>query len=334
MTDCERPAGSPVYGRTTGGAGAPATAPTGQPRPSPRPLPRPSDNNGDQAGDERDIKIKIKEKWKTKAALPAWAIPVTAQVQLTIFVRAIEEFHPIAYEVVQMSPDGELIYTRGLITDTGTLLAERVTLTLTSGWLISVSVGLASGVFAGFVHRVRAVLVLPGVTTRPATVLLDGMLSYEQSISWPYSVSQMTPEGDLFFSPAITAPAAGVEAAYTIPLGATARIVGARATLVTSAAVATRRAFLALDNGSGGLQYLSRLAVNQLASTTVIYDWAPDNSDAQVIGTRTLLPLTPESGRATDGYIITTATDLLQAGDQWSSIELHLQMSITPRWAF
>ena len=112
-------------------------------------------------------------------------------------------------------------------------------------------------------------------------------------------------------------PAANTEIAVTVPAYATWRVMGATATLVTSAAVANRLVTLIVDDGANEL-FRVNAAVTQAASLTYSYSFASAVSDTVVPGNVVKLPqLIIKSG-----YRIRTLTTNLQAGDDWSAMRL------------
>ena len=118
----------------------------------------------------------------------------------------------------------------------------------------------------------------------------------------------------------VAQPAAGADWSLAIPSGHVYRLLAVMATLVTSAAVATRIPRLVVSDGNTRLIDVPPFAT-QAASLTRRYLYLPQCS-AFATGNGVLSPLPDISLQA--AWTIGTLTDAIDAADQWSSIVLHV----------
>jgi hypothetical protein len=118
-----------------------------------------------------------------------------------------------------------------------------------------------------------------------------------------------------------TDPAAGAEITETVPANAVWRWIGGLATLVTDATVADRRVHVTIDNGTS--VYWEGVSTSvQAASLTNKYSiGAPV---AAAIGNVHFIPL-PLDTYLVGGDRIITATDLLEAGDNWGAPQFRVE---------
>jgi hypothetical protein len=146
--------------------------------------------------------------------------------------------------------------------------------------------------------------------------LLQGYVTSVQRLAWPGSALQSSVVGPgAFRIVGGTNPAAGVEISETTPVGARWRLIGLRASLVTSAVVGNRRVVLDFDDGINAHVSVGS-AVDQPASTTRIYTFTAAGSDAATVtGTdiRIAIPHVPLLA----GHRVRTRTSGLDAGDDW-----------------
>ena len=116
------------------------------------------------------------------------------------------------------------------------------------------------------------------------------------------------------------APGVGVDWTISVPAGMVWDFESIQATLVSSAVAATRAVRLQVTDGN--TVYLDLPAsATQILSLTRRYSWFP-LAPPSAIGSGILSPM-PDL-RVDAGTIIRVVTDLLDVGDQWSSIVLDL----------
>lgn len=115
-------------------------------------------------------------------------------------------------------------------------------------------------------------------------------------------------------------PAAGADWSLAAPAGHLYQLVSVIATLTTSAAVATRAARLVLGDGNATFLHVPA-ATTQVASLARRYGWWA-TGQVLAVGSDIESPL-PGIALQT-GWTIGSATDLVDVGDQWSAIRLHV----------
>lgn len=119
-------------------------------------------------------------------------------------------------------------------------------------------------------------------------------------------------------------PAAGADFVIPVPSGEDWRILGIRATLVTSAVVANRTPSLAIDDQTNiGNEFPSLTVIP--ASQTVIVIWSGDASYAStaVVGGKLIVPI-PLVVLPT-AYRARSITNLIDVADQWSAITVMIE---------
>lgn len=124
----------------------------------------------------------------------------------------------------------------------------------------------------------------------------------------------------------VTSPAAGADWSQAVPAGHLWQLLAVTATLTTSAVVANRSAKLILGDGTNTFLTIPA-AVVQAASLGGVYSWAvganPASLGAVQLGPLPDLVLPP-------AWTIGVSTALLDVGDAWTAIRLHL-VDVTAR---
>jgi hypothetical protein len=116
----------------------------------------------------------------------------------------------------------------------------------------------------------------------------------------------------------IVAPAAGAELSLTVPGGSVWIPRALKATLVTSAAVATRSVNLQLSDGSTSLWHLFAGAT-QVAGLTVVYSFVAGWDLATGTSGQGDVSCGLPDMALPAGYVLSTHTNLLDVADQWSA---------------
>jgi len=118
----------------------------------------------------------------------------------------------------------------------------------------------------------------------------------------------------------VAAPAAGADWSLTVPAGHIYEVLSIQASLVTSAAVATRQVSLTLSNGVAVFLTLAA-GFSQLTGLTRRYAWYPFANPYTVLPDGiNEIPTTILQGLS----IIASSTALIDAGDQWSAVKLQV----------
>lgn len=118
-------------------------------------------------------------------------------------------------------------------------------------------------------------------------------------------------------------PAAGADWSAAPPVGATWRVLGGSAQLVTSNAVFNRQVYLVFKHGGLELYRIAAAAV-QAASATVVYEFLPGQTIVTLVATYQPMFL-PSWCFLDPRMTVGTTTTNLQAGDQWSNVVLLLE---------
>src|SRR5216684_6744262 len=202
---------------------------------------------------------------------------------------------------------------------------------LSEGFLLDVAVGIFTGaeIKRGQMFVIIGIIRGSGANALWAQTLVQDYVSTQQAIGWPGSATRSTLDGAGFLHiVSSTIPAAGADASMAVPTGIRRRVYSVNALLTTSAAVANRSA--ELDLSSGGISWwrLGPSAV-QAASLTKRYVFAPGAPLAADAAGVQVQPLpNPLFMSALD--VMATATAGLQAGDQWTALQAHVEDWIEP----
>lgn len=115
-------------------------------------------------------------------------------------------------------------------------------------------------------------------------------------------------------------PAAGAEIAETVPTGARWELLMFKATLITSAVVATRAVILRFDDGVNEF-FRSDANFNHVASTTGVYNFGQGLVTPLSGHVGGLLAGLPINNRLPAGARIRTLTSAIDVGDQYSAVQ-------------
>lgn len=150
----------------------------------------------------------------------------------------------------------------------------------------------------------------------------SGFVYVDKGIMWPSANHQdAVPNRGDFATVKSANPAAGTEAALTIPAGQLWRILAAHIQLATDATVVNRSIRLAL-NISGGQKWIAFNVQAQTASTTYTHHFAHYGyANGEVSGAEMIYSL-PQNIWLTPGSTIATDTLNLQAGDDYGIMVL------------
>jgi len=160
--------------------------------------------------------------------------------------------------------------------------------------------------------------------------LCSGQVFGGKSISYPNVSSELPrPTGGLIYDILNTAPAAGVNIGYTVPAGQTWRIIACSAELVTSAAVANRRARIEMTSDSF-VKAFGQSTIDQTASQTRRYCAANYGTvQSELAGTFIAVNI-PGGVLLPENSTIFTQTINIQAGDQWTGMSLLAEVFFNP----
>jgi hypothetical protein len=202
---------------------------------------------------------------------------------------------------------------------------QAFTMQLQEGYLLSLRVSADVSSTTRGQTFVR-VLFNRGTPTAGVTVgVLLADYAYPQAqISWPYGrvITPLEGPGDIR-ALAVGNPAAGTDWTFTCPANTRLRICSLQATFTASAAVANRQVQLIVDDGTtpywtdDGTANITAGQVAQVAATTT-------NAPAGIITTVQDLVF-PPSLYLVAGHRIRTSTVGIQAGDQWSLINIAVE---------
>ncbi len=201
---------------------------------------------------------------------------------------------------------------------------------LLEGYLLSVTVISSSATWIGQTFcRVRLNRgLIPALPGNAFSTLVSGYVNRFQPIGWPGGQYLRAVDGPGFLQTyAPGNPAAGADIAFSSTAAGRARLQTFTATLTTSAVAGNRFPSFALAFSSvPGVQFQVQDTVAVPASTTITYSIAPGGTNVRGGGApifATLPVPSPFIGRS--GVTVTSSTQGILAGDQWSAIRATLE---------
>lgn len=201
------------------------------------------------------------------------------------------------------------------------------TIPLAEGYLLSVGVTGNTALKRGTTF-VRVWINRGAVSTlspNAATVLIADYVTQTAVVGWPYGRVLSPPEGPgNVKNVPIGAPGAGVDWTTTQPGGVRWRLQSWNAQLVTSATVANRIVRGFIKTGGGSIVWQGSPSAVIPASQTVQVSAASGQFTASTDPATVGVAL-PSPAMVNGAFIIGVSTTGLQAGDQWSGIQLHVE---------
>ena len=193
---------------------------------------------------------------------------------------------------------------------------------LGTGYLLNISAVVSGFVFTGQVFVIVSIIRgLGGATFLLGTLIASYITSF-QPIGWPGTpINNSVETGGYYRSIVGTKPPAGVDITETCPTGARWELIAIELKLTTSAVAAARNPKLQLFvSGTLWYQAYGALLFNANSNAILLASQLALRDNTGVIAgiQYEALPLTP-GNRLLAGDIFQTATDALDAGDQWQS---------------
>lgn len=202
---------------------------------------------------------------------------------------------------------------------------------LGEGFLLSCSVFLGSGsAKRGQCYMQLGIARGLGAARFPHRILTQGYIGTAVNLTWPGNRLEQPTEG-VGFNRAIvgTNPAANVEILETVPTGARWKFYALRAVLATDANVANRRPSVVIDDGTN-IFAVTYHPLTAPASSSVSFDWAQGMRIATTVRSSDDITGLPIALTISGGYRIRTATENLQAGDDWAAPTYMVEEWIEP----
>lgn len=204
---------------------------------------------------------------------------------------------------------------------------QSFTIPLAEGYLLGLVATSASATGRG--QTFVRVYVVRGATSIPPTnavaLLVSNYITTTVGATWP--------GGQLFFPTdgqgwvhalTVNNPAAGAEWTFTNPAFIKRRIQSVSATLVTSAAAGTRLPQISITGTAGARIYQAAATQGIGPSLTATVIFAP--VALAPVGNTNLLTVPLALPALTyDGYIVSSLTQGIDAGDQWSAIKIDVE---------
>lgn len=225
---------------------------------------------------------------------------------------------------------GRIWHADGSVNEFSNLLAPTSDRTLNNfvqvleyGWLTSVclTVSGAPAITRGTTLGTILIARPPATAFVPKMILAQDYITTQNGPFWPYprSVSGFEGPGRII-TVTVANPAAGADWSTGLPIFGRWRIRAIRAVLATSAVVATRIAYLQI-NQTGLLRLMIAPSATQLAGLTVFYSGAPYAANVTQ-GTTEFEWALPTDFQVQNPVAIGTNTIALQAADQWGPITI------------
>lgn len=200
--------------------------------------------------------------------------------------------------------------------------ASAVRFSLGDGWLLNAQVIVSAGTPSVGQTFARLSLVR-GLTANAVDqfTLAADYVTAKMPLSYPGSgVLRATEGAGALRSITGSVPAAGAEVSESVPTGARWELIAFRATLTSSATVATRVPQLSLDDGTTLLCRIAQTA-SIPASASAPFAWVRGALLAPTAGGNDLVQGAPLGFYLGAGYRLRTVTAGIQAADQWSATQ-------------
>jgi len=237
------------------------------------------------------------------------------QMRVTIFSSAAGAYLKVQGRILQ--PPGIVVPFTELFYPTPDRVQCSYQFELPEGWLLGLrcrsDTVFSSGRMYTYVDLVKGHVNTANVLHQ----LTAGYVSSSREVSWPYGTNEAPRSGPGWIRSVVgTNPAAGVEISETVPTSAHWRLVSFLYALATSATAANRYSSLKILDPSYVVVQIDPPAL-QPASTNHLYNYGPSLPSRPLVIRCHLSPL-PENLVLRPGWVITTFTDDLQAGDDYS----------------
>jgi len=223
--------------------------------------------------------------------------------------------------------DGTIIPVLAQIATTAsTTTALTKTITVPSGFILSATIAAPAATHGTLFTRLTIQRGVGSGDVTRGNVLIDGTPSQFTTLGYPeMGIAPALSGFGLITYQSVTAPGAGADWTFTVQAGLTAIVRGVRAQLVTSATVATRLARVQITDGTH-IACDVAAGATQVASLTNLYNWAAGVT-VNALGTAPVIINAglPRECRLSAGYTIQSATQNIQAADQWSAIVLEVE---------
>lgn len=217
-----------------------------------------------------------------------------------------------------LTPEGEI--KEGELDTLPFANTQFLSVPIFEGWLLSFGIRLPSGNAAGTWVFAQAMVVrtpTPNFSTFSYGLIWQGYVYTGANTGWPGQPSKEITDGPgVLRSVTITPAGAGVDISTQVPANRRWIPLCIRANLVTSATVANRFPVWEILDSVGNIVYQIGPNVAQAASGNINYNVAPGNQFYSDTQGNILIPF-PTQLVLKHNYFIRTATNNLQAGDQW-----------------
>jgi hypothetical protein len=229
--------------------------------------------------------------------------------------------YPVFIFYRSVANDGRLQDGLQVVTTDGLAARQRTLIALPGGLLTHVSLGIAGDLGATGEVRARVGVGTRGGDNAAFSVLVDGYVGGGDNIQWPIQQLTQVHQGrgkKVDLNGAV--PAAGVAATVTVPASWVYDIESISAELATSAVAGTRFNRYGTTNATAAQLYcITQSNTTQAASQTRRWTAATRLGLGGAVGT---VEYSVALGAVTllGGAVLTTITDGLDAGDQWTAM--------------
>jgi len=257
---------------------------------------------------------------------PTTILYVTRDDHFRLDVRNSDPVVSINIHARQLLPDGTIHRTFQTFAVTSDRSINTFSFDLAEGFLLNLSIGVASNASAKYGKTFVAVRLIYGNVTISTTsgVLIAGYLAGLTNLVWPISQPAYDAQGTgATRSITGTTPAAGATNSDTVPTAAKWRLHSYKVAFTASAAVANREVALVITDGVNPLVTVTA-AFTQVAGQAFGYQWSLGTQFlAPTVGTQRILPA-PDMYLSA-GFQLQTDCRNEQAGDQFSAAQFEVE---------
>jgi hypothetical protein len=209
---------------------------------------------------------------------------------------------------------------------------SRQDFSLTQGFLLSARVSVLTGT-PRWGQTFVLMQIIRGLTggITPLATLIQGYITQNQDLAWPGSaLTGSFEQGGVYRRIFGTDPAAGGEINEVVPTGAQWEPLALTATLVCSAAVATRHPSIEYDFGPGSRFVHLQNPQSVGASNATRFWWVAGAAGEAVVATFAPVGPMPRGIKLAAGEAIVTKTENIQPDDNWGEPILTLREWLDP----
>jgi hypothetical protein len=263
--------------------------------------------------------------WDMESVQPSARDYITRDTVAVVSITPTTTASTVVLSYKILDPQGEIKFGSETIVTATANTTQVKTVPLVEGFLLYMGVTIYKG--GTLIERgdtfVQVALAYTPATRAPVyRLLLSDYVSTTYAAGWPEGTIRTNVEGPgLLTTFAVNNPAAGADWSVTFSAGNRIWIHAISAVLVTSAAAGNRQPVFSVTNPAGKVVWNLGSVSAQVASKTGSYNLGEGGSIGVDVGGNYIIPMPTEMLLEQQSTIASTTANI-QAGDQWSGINI------------